>query len=275
MAESCDLYARILLDRIQYKEFPVKPREIVQRLGIFIQEVPASGNFDGYLLKCGDTFGIMVNASIKSETRKNFTIAHELGHYEIPHHKGREFKCLSSSIGIMMGKDLEVEANDFAAELLMPVYFVEEKINNNPISLDVMKAIAKECETSFTSSAIRYIKFCPALAVIVVSEGGKIKFSILSEQARERFGHQIISNLQKGLSLNNLSLAYDFFKSGESASELVEVSDMVDISAWFPGFDYSRFDCREASMKLAGQNQVISLVWLNEKSSYYEDDDDF
>ncbi len=272
MAESCDLYARILLDRIQYKELPVKPREIVQRLGISIQEVPASGNFDGYLLKCGDTFGIMVNASIKSETRKNFTIAHELGHYEIPHHKGQEFKCLSSSIGIMLGKELEIEANDFAAELLMPSSFVEEEIGNHPIGLEVIKSIAKKCETSLTSSALRYIKFCPALAVLVLSESGKIKFSIFSEQLRDQFGREIVADLQKGASLNSASLAYDFFKPDANTSEMAEINDIIDLSAWFPGLDYSRFDCHEASMKLA--SQVISLIWLNEKSYYYDDDDD-
>jgi len=271
MPEPCGFYARMLLDRVHYKTFPIRPREIAQALDISIQETASLGSFDGYLLRAGDTFGIMLNASIKNETRKNFTIAHELGHYEIPHHKGSEFKCSSSSIGILLGKDLEIEANDFAAELLMPFSFVEKKVEDSPIGLDVIKAIATECETSLESSALRYIKFCPALATIVVSENEKIKYAFFCEQLKERFGYSISSNFKNGLPLSSLSLAYDFFKPNNSESAVVE--DRVDISAWFPGFDYSRFECREASMTFPGSRKVLSLIWLNDKSDYYDDDD--
>lgn len=272
MSESCDLYARMLLDRVQYKDLPVKPREIAQRLNIVVQELPALGDFDGYLLKSGDSFGIMLNSAIKSEERKNFTLAHELGHYEIPHHKGREFKCLSSSIGLMLGKEMELEANDFAAELLMPASFVAEQIENNAIGLETIRLIAKRCETSLTSSALRYVGQYPGLVTVVMSEAGKIKFSLLSNDMNSQLGKMIRPLIQKGASLNSLSLAYDFFKDSGSVQDSSEVKESVDISAWFPGLDYSRYECFENSVGLPNYNQVISLIWLKEK--YYDDSDE-
>lgn len=271
MVESCDFYARLLLDRIHYNELPRRPREIAQRLNIIVRDAEASGGFDGYLLKVEETFGIMINASIKNENRKNFTIAHELGHYEIPHHKGKEFKCLGSTIGVMLGNDFEIEANDFAAELLMPASLVEEEISNAPTGMGVIKLIASKCETSLTSSALRYIKFSPAFAVLVLSERGKIKFSIFSEQMRDNFGRSILPHLQKGISINRASLAYDLFNPDLNATPDTEVQDIVDLSAWLPTLDYSRFDCHEASLKLASLNQVISLIWLSQKSTYSDD----
>lgn len=267
MAESCDFYAQMLLDRIHYKELPIRPREVAKRLDIAIKEIPSSGGFDGYLLKYGDTFGIMINASIKNEARKNFTIAHEIGHSEIPHHKGREFKCLSSSIGIMLGKDLEIEANDFAAELLMPASFIEEETGNYSIGLEVIKSITEKCETSLTSSALRYIKYCPEIAVVVMSENNKIKYFVLSEEANKR---KLF--LDSGTSLNKFSVAYDFFDKDGNVSDSNEDNQQVDISAWFPALDYSQYDCFENAIALPNFNQVISLVWLTEK--YNDDGDD-
>ena len=70
---------------------------------------------------------IMTNAAISNEGRRNFTIAHELGHYALKHnlHSGSLF-C--GSDGIMEEGNaslvIEREANYFATYLLMP----EEKI---------------------------------------------------------------------------------------------------------------------------------------------------
>lgn len=268
MVESCDIYARALLGKLKYKDFPIRPREIARMMGIPIQEVPASGSFDGYLLRLGDSFGIMVNASINSEARKNFTIAHELGHYEIPHHKGREFKCLSSNIGIILGKDLEIEANDFAAELLMPASFVSGEIKKTEPGLGVIKAISERCETSLMSSAFRYMKYCPEIALLVISENNKIKYFILSEDARER--KLFLTN---GTPLSRLSLAYDCFDKNGAVTNSNELSDRVDLAAWFPTFDYSQYDCFENVVAMPVLNQVLSLIYLVEKYDANAEDD--
>lgn len=70
---------------------------------------------------------IMTNAAISNEGRRNFTLAHELGHFALEHqlHSGMLI-CSNDSI-VEEGSaalDIEREANHFATCLLMP----EEKI---------------------------------------------------------------------------------------------------------------------------------------------------
>ena len=267
----CGFYARLLLDRINIKEIPVDPWKVAEKMGIPVIERKSENRFDGFLLNVDGEMAIVINSSIKHAPRKNFTIAHEIGHAEIPHHKSQEFKCLSSSIGIMKGKELETEANDFAAELLMPASFIKEEIDNHPIGLEVIKSIAEKYKTSLTSSEVRYINFCTVLAVLVLSECGRIKFSILSNDMNLRLGMVIRPVIQKDTSLNVLSLAHDFFKNGGNIQGPSEAKESVDISAWFPGLDYSRYECYENSAGLPNFNRVISLIWLKEK--YYAEDD--
>ncbi len=66
---------------------------------------------------------IMVNSSIGNEGRRNYTIAHELGHYALHHPlHGGSLLCGTSSINEegRLGNGIEKEANYFAACLLMP-----------------------------------------------------------------------------------------------------------------------------------------------------------
>lgn len=81
----------------------------------------------------GQTY-IMVNNSIENSGRKNFTIAHELGHYFLSHSlKQGVFICLNNQI-VEEGADkdpIEQEANHFATCFLMP----EQKIKSAFLSM--------------------------------------------------------------------------------------------------------------------------------------------
>ena len=72
---------------------------------------------------------IMVNSSINNDGRRNFTIAHELGHYALQHPlHGNSLLCGTTSINeeAKFGNGIEKEANYFAACLLLP----EDKIKS-------------------------------------------------------------------------------------------------------------------------------------------------
>ena len=88
------------------------------------RQITTSSDFVGALTKGnnGQSY-IMTNAAISNDGRRNFTIAHELGHYALEHqlHSGSLF-C--SNDGIMEEGSaalvIEREANYFATCLLMP-----------------------------------------------------------------------------------------------------------------------------------------------------------
>jgi Zn-dependent peptidase ImmA (M78 family) len=77
----------------------------------------------GMLLREGDSVVIGVNEA-HAESRQRFTVAHELGHLIL--HRGRPIVVDSVRVNLRdsrssMATDLEeIEANSFAAELLMP-----------------------------------------------------------------------------------------------------------------------------------------------------------
>lgn len=76
-----------------------------------------------------------------SENRKRFSIAHELGHYFLGHITGMHIdKIFRNELSSMAINKNEIEANNFAAELLMPTEEVENYITdlneNNKMSLD-------------------------------------------------------------------------------------------------------------------------------------------
>lgn len=106
---------------------------IVNQEGIRLQQSPLH-DISGVLIKEDDgRWTIIVNQD-DSQTRKLFTIAHELGHYFL--HKEKQNKFIESQFvqnvwarsEITKNVDFEVEANEFAANLIMPKSKIDEML---------------------------------------------------------------------------------------------------------------------------------------------------
>ena len=111
--------------------FPVPVGVICEQLGIKIYELPLSDDISGRVYREDNSYFIETNLR-QVQTRRRFTIAHELGHYCL--HK--DFLDISGMIlerSTMSEviKDKEYEADDFAAELLMPKQHFVEKYNQS------------------------------------------------------------------------------------------------------------------------------------------------
>lgn len=99
--------------------------DIMQAEHIKFREInSANHNFVGALTKGNSgQFYIMVNGTIDNVGRKNFTIAHELGHYFLSHHlTTNAFYCCEDEImeEHQTSNSIEAEANYFASCFLMP-----------------------------------------------------------------------------------------------------------------------------------------------------------
>ena len=110
-----------------FKQF----ENIIKNENIKYKEVNSQNiNFVGAFTKGNNNqLYIMVNQNISNEGRKNFTIAHELGHYFLNHQlKTNAFYCFDNEIleDNFHQDEIENQANYFATCLLMP----EEKIIN-------------------------------------------------------------------------------------------------------------------------------------------------
>lgn len=113
-----------ILKTLKMNEVPTPLEEIADYYHIEIQEEEFEGDLSGVLIRDINSVIIGVN-SLHADTRKRFTIAHELGHFFLhkgePVHIDRGFRVNFRNGNSSLAVDFEeVEANAFAAALLMP-----------------------------------------------------------------------------------------------------------------------------------------------------------
>lgn len=125
--------ARQLLDRLGLKRPPISVEDVAQKLGARLSYQPLQGNVSGMLYRREGEPPIIGVNSAHAYTRQRFTIAHELGHLQL--HPGRpvivdkmvRLNLRDKTSGLATDKE-EIEANAFAAELLMPARLVQAEV---------------------------------------------------------------------------------------------------------------------------------------------------
>jgi Zn-dependent peptidase ImmA (M78 family) len=79
---------------------------------------------------------IVVNAD-DPHRQRNFTIAHELGHYLLGHDlHGEEYTFLPRNHADQKNTCIEQEANYFASHLLVPTFLLQKYLDEYPIARD-------------------------------------------------------------------------------------------------------------------------------------------
>jgi hypothetical protein len=146
---------------------------ILPRIGLRVKEVDSTG-FDGVLVRAqeGSKGIIGVKRSIRESTRKRFTIAHEIGHYIIPRHKNTPAPCAGRAIESWSSNlsQLEIEANEFAAEFLLPKSLVRVPLRLHEPSMLNIRQVADLFETSLTATIYRFLNLTDLPCALVWSE---------------------------------------------------------------------------------------------------------
>ncbi len=118
---------------------PIDVLQIAQALDISISKQDMEDSVSGILLIEGDHAVVGVNKD-HHPNRQRFTIAHELGHYLL-HRTSTSVFIDGSSVFFRDGTSSEgtrlqeIEANAFAAELLMPEALLREHIGEQPLDV--------------------------------------------------------------------------------------------------------------------------------------------
>ena len=166
---------------------PVPVREIAEALDIYeIREGPLSGLEGGLITSAEKSEGAILVNSDRPEQRKRYTIGHELGHYLNPWHKPAStegFRCSSSDMGVESNRtgdravQMEVEANEFAAELLMPSHMFRSRLDRHAgLDLDHVLSLAEEFFVSREATARRYVAFANEPAAVIFSKEGVVRY---------------------------------------------------------------------------------------------------
>jgi Zn-dependent peptidase ImmA (M78 family) len=169
--------------------FKVDPIAIAESLGIEVMAKPASsGGVSGMLIRFENQFGIAYATHIDNPGFRRFSIAHELGHYFLPGHVDGVFANVNiheSRAGFNSTDRYEMEADHFAARLLMPNALFSSALRHAGDGLSAVERLATICETSLTATAIRYAQCSNEPMAIIVSSGSRIDYCFMSRPLKE------------------------------------------------------------------------------------------
>lgn len=132
-------------------------------------------------------WGIIYNSRVASPGRVNFTVAHEFGHYLL--HRLQFPEGIECAPQDMMRWDseyrqMEAQANDFAASLLMPLDDFRRQIDARAKpTLDDLGGCAQRYGVSLVAATLRWLQYTERRAVMVVSRDGFILWARSSPAA--------------------------------------------------------------------------------------------
>lgn len=137
MTSRAEARAQRLLNASNIQSAPVPVEELARSCGADVRYRKFDGGISGLLLR-PEEGGVVIGVHAQhARTRQRFTIAHELGHFMM--HRGRsvivEHLNRSARVNFRDGLSAlatdreEIEANQFAAGLLMPPALVEAEFD--------------------------------------------------------------------------------------------------------------------------------------------------
>ena len=137
-------------------------------------------NADGRIVAGANGGTIRVKAGL-NPGRRRFTIAHEIGHCVLHPREGMDRDDTAMNFTLWNDPGEEAEANQFAAELLMPEFLFKPRTTKGDPSLALIDRLAGEFSTSVMATAFQYTSYTLEQVALVVTVGGVIKWSVRSD----------------------------------------------------------------------------------------------
>lgn len=194
--------------------------------------------------------------SVRNPARVRFSVAHELGHYFLDHHRDLLVHGAShnSTSDFICEDRLEREADEFAAALLIPGFAMKRKLTKRSfMTLRDVLQMADDCRSSATSAAIRYAKFTHEPCIVIVSQGRKVLFWVPSEEAS---------------AIGIKFFARDLLVPSESHTAMVSDHELgirdgkIQSDYWFPG-RIREIELWEEAYPLGKTGRVLTLLAVN------------
>jgi len=127
---------------------------------------------------------IRINNRVRTESRRRFSLAHELGHWVLHPHLTQLTACTQENLADYLNSIEETEANWFAATLLMPKYLISEAIRGRDPSFATIEQITEDFGTSRIAAARRFVELTKERVILVYSKSGQIIWRAKSKAAQ-------------------------------------------------------------------------------------------
>lgn len=212
--------------------------------------------FEGGLFQIDpQKWALLYNDAGVSPRRVRFTQAHELGHFIVHRTLKTTFECSEGeTAGWSDGnRNIEREADDFAANLLMPRTHFERKVAGNQIDFEAISSAADDFGVSLTAAALRWLRITNESAVLVSSNEGFINWSVSSDRALKN-GAYFRTVGRPPIEVPAASIASDPMRPHARSGE------PVALQTWFK---YAHRDAVAREMKVQCDNHAFALSLLH------------
>lgn len=217
-------------------KLPIDPYSIAKERDITVKAKPASNaGVSGMLIRVGNQYAIAYATHIDNEPFQRFSISHELGHYFIPGHPEAVLgtNIIHESRAQFSAKDrYEMEADGFAAGLLMPCQLFIPALERAGSGLAAIETLAALCKTSLHATAIRFAQCSPEPVAIIVSIGNRIDHCFMSEELKAVEG---IDWLRKHETVPRTTPTFRFNGKAENVRLCHRIEERSNLQDWFGG----------------------------------------
>jgi Zn-dependent peptidase ImmA (M78 family) len=267
--------AEVFLRENGYATLAIDPFVIAKKLDVFVQ--PKAGTADGVsgmLLRHGDTFGIMYATRYGNEGFERFSIAHEIAHFLLEGHLDHVLKNGEhySHAGFTSADPYELEADHFAAGLLMPETLFKTALRKRDTDFAAVEYMAGLCKTSLTATAIRCTELARDAVAVVISTGPVIDYCFLSEAMKSL---PQLRWIKKGTPVPSETETAKF--NAEPARILAgdRAASEIDVRDWLGGTRSVRITEEVVGLGRYGKTlTVISSTSIGNEISGYDDEED-
>lgn len=252
---------------------PVDPFAIASACDILVEPKPQMHDgVSGMLIRVNTTFGILYATHISSPGFQRFSVAHELGHYFI---EGHAFHLLAdgahASLANFASPDpFEVEADMFAASLLMPRGPFVSEMAKYEDGIGRVIALAELCQTSLTSTAVSYARHTRLAVAVVQAMNGVVEFCTVSDAMKS----EPLGWLKRGDAIPDASITSSFARIGDNIVSARTASGETILATWF-----CKAKPRLASEDVIGLGRfgrtltILHCPGLNLAADGYDDDE--
>ena len=160
-----------------------------------------------------------------------------------------------SRAGFASGDRYEIEADHFAAALLMPHALFTRAMSTAGDGLPAIEKLAEQCRTSLTATAIRFARWTREPVAIVLSTGTRIHYCFMSDALKDVRGFNWI---RKGEGLSTDTATFAFNQNPDNIRRSKRDECASELQSWFSG-DRS-LSATEQVIGLGNYNKTLTVL---------------
>lgn len=216
-------------------------------------------SFEGalYPVHGGKGWAIIYNSDV-SPGRRRFTIAHELGHYLM--HRALfpdGLECSEEAVTFRDGDELEMEADEFAAYLLMPFDDFRAHIAADVApGLDDLSAMAERYGVSLISCILRWLEYTQRRSMIVIS---REEFVLWAKPSKAAFTS---GRFIRTRNVSPVPVPNDSLVGRRDFADIAREGVLHPAGVWFDE------ECTEITLHSDKYDQVITILHFGRSSSH-------